>query len=67
MTSAKSPLVYGLSLQLSNDLYSMPCNVRLSSYLSTLVIAPLFVLAAEAIVYRNIARMDWLRELGAKE
>jgi len=60
-------LVYGLSLQLSNDLYSMPCVVAGSSYIATLVVAPLFVLLAEGIVFRNIKRMDWLRELGAKE
>ena len=60
-------LVYGLSVQLSNDLYSMPCEVRFSSYLLTLLVAPLFVFLAEAIVFRGVSRMDWLRELGAKE
>lgn len=65
------PLGLWLSLVLiefnDRDAYRLPAVASPASYVVTVVLAVLFVLAAHWFVHRAIRRLDWLEALNAKE
>lgn len=50
-----------------NDLFSMPSEISTPTYLWTLVLTFVFVLAAHGFVRRQIHKLSWIAELGARE
>ncbi|NOZ20519.1 MAG: FtsX-like permease family protein [Planctomycetes bacterium] len=65
------PLGYGIlyimSRQYANDMFSMPCVINPISWLWTVVLAVAFVIAAHLIVQRCINRLNWPEALAMKE
>ena len=65
------PLSYGLTLAIAQaydqELFRMPVVTRPSTILWSALIAFAFVLLAQAIVYRQIHKLDWLEGIKIKE
>ncbi len=53
--------------QYCNDAYSMQAVVKSSTWLWTMGLSVCFVLAAHAVVQRNIVRLAWQEALSMKE
>ena len=59
-------LNYGTSLMYQNDMFSMPCYVKFSSYVWTMILALIFIFIAYIITQRTITKMNWLESLNIK-
>ncbi len=57
----------GMALQYKNDMYVMPSVIAPSSWLLSIGMAILFVLLCQAIIQRNISRLEWNEALSMKE
>jgi putative ABC transport system permease protein len=53
--------------QFQNDLYSMPCRVDTLSWIAAPVLAFVFVILSNLVIYRAISVMDWSEALKMKE
>jgi len=60
-------LLYLMSVEFSNDLYTMPVLLRPTSVIITFVVTLLFVLASHLIVQWAIRRIDWPQAIKLKE
>ena len=65
------PLSYGLTLALvtayDTELYRMPVVVKAPTVLLSAGMMVVFVLLAQAVVYRQIRKLDWLEGIKVKE
>ena len=60
-------LLYGTCYSFSNDMYSMPCIINISSYAWTLILSFFFIMGSFYIIQRTINKLDWPEALKAKE
>jgi len=60
-------MLYGMTLSFQNDMYSVPCVINRVTWLNTLIIAFIFIIAAYFLIQRLINRMDWSEALKLRE
>ena len=60
-------LIYLMTVEFNNDLYTMPVVFKPLSMIATVVVAVLFVLASHVIVQRALKRIDWPQAIKLKE
>jgi putative ABC transport system permease protein len=65
------PLGYGMTLAVAGayntELFRMPVVFKTGSIVTTAAISFVFVIVAQAFVYRRISKLDWLEAVQAKE
>ncbi len=60
-------LLIAMANEFQNDMMSMPATMEPISFLYTVLLSPCFVFLAHIVVRSRVRKMNWLRELSAKE
>jgi putative ABC transport system permease protein len=60
-------MLYAMTLQFKNDMYSTPCIVKIDSWVLTIILSFVFVIGAFSVIQKVINKMEWSEALKMKE
>ena len=60
-------MVVGMADSYETELFQMPVLFKWTTYVATVLIVSVFVVIAQAFVYRHIRKLDWAEGVKIKE